>query len=70
MIKHAFLKPSLVNLISKDVNLVFYLSVNSWFTLQTVIMDYSYRFLCQFNFIDNMQKVHYHVDLIKIHVVR
>ena len=27
MIQHAFSKPSLVNLISKDVNLVFYLSV-------------------------------------------
>ena len=27
MIKHAFSKPSLVNLISKDANLVFYLSV-------------------------------------------
>ena len=26
-IQHAFSKPSLVNLISKDVNLVFYLSV-------------------------------------------
>ena len=26
-IQHEFLKPSLVNLISKDVNLVFYLSV-------------------------------------------
>ena len=27
MIQHAFSKPSLVNLTSKDVNLVFYLSV-------------------------------------------
>ena len=27
MIQHAFSKPSLVNLISKDMNLVFYLSV-------------------------------------------
>ena len=27
MIQHAFSKPSLLNLISKDVNLVFYLSV-------------------------------------------
>ena len=27
MIQHAFSKPSLVNLISKDANLVFYLSV-------------------------------------------
>ena len=27
-IQHVFWKPSLVNLMSKDVNLVFYLSVN------------------------------------------
>ena len=31
MIHNAFSKPSLVNLISKDVNLVFYLSVYSLF---------------------------------------
>ena len=36
MIQHAFSKPSLVNLISKDVNLVFFLSVYPLLnTLQT-----------------------------------
>ena len=39
MIQHAFSKSSLVNLISKDVNLVFYLSVNHCFTLQTSDYD-------------------------------
>ena len=36
-IRHAFSKPCLVNLISKDVNLVLYLINQStrWFTLQT-----------------------------------
>ena len=43
--KQAFSKPSLVNLISKDANLVFLLSDTHWFTLQTsdyeVIIDFS-----------------------------
>ena len=30
-IQHAFSKPSLINLISKDTNLIFYLSVNPLF---------------------------------------
>ena len=38
MIQQAFSKPSLVNLISKDANLVFYLSVYK-FTLQTSDYD-------------------------------
>ena len=33
MIQHVFSKPSLVNLISKDVNLVFYLSVYPWLNI-------------------------------------
>ena len=39
-IQHAFLKPSLVNLISKDVNLVFYLSVftHYWTLFKLAIM--------------------------------
>ena len=43
MIQHTFSKPSLVNLISEDANLVFCLSDTHWFTLQTsdfgVIID-------------------------------
>ena len=43
-IQHAFSKPSLVNLISKDANLVFYLSVYSLLnTLQP--SDYDVIFL-------------------------
>ena len=44
-IQHAFSKPSLVNLISKDANLVFYLSVNpSLNTLQTSDYDVIFDF--------------------------
>ena len=40
MIQHAFSKPSLVNLISKDANLVFYLSVYPLLnTLKTIDYD-------------------------------
>ena len=43
-LQYAFSKPSPVNLISKDLNLVFYLSVTHWFTHQTnhydVIIDF------------------------------
>ena len=42
-IEHAFSKPSLVNLISKDADLVFYLSVYM-FTLQTRDYDVSVNF--------------------------
>ena len=45
MIQHTFSKSSLLNMISKDANLVFYLSVyTNWFNLQTsdlgVIIDF------------------------------
>ena len=44
-IQHAFSKPSLVNLISKDANLVFYLSVYPLFnTLQTSEYDVMFDF--------------------------
>ena len=67
-IQHAFSKPSLVNLISKDANLVFYLSVYPLLnTLQT--SDYGVIFwcLCWFSVIsDVIQKVQRHHDLIKV----
>ena len=45
-IQHAFSKPSLVNLISKDANLVFYLSANPLLnTLQTSDYDVILRFV-------------------------
>ena len=45
-IQHAFSKPSLVNLISKDANLVFYLSVNPLLnTLQTSDNDVIFDFV-------------------------
>ena len=44
-IQHAFSKPSLVNLISKDANLVFYLSVYPLFnTFQTSDYDVIFDF--------------------------
>ena len=63
-IQHAFSKPSLVNLISKVRNLVFYLSV---YTLQISDYDVSFDFLCCFSVIsDVIQKVQRHHDLIKV----
>ena len=45
-IQHAFSKPSLVNLISKDANLVFYLSVYPFLnTLQTSNYDVFFIFV-------------------------
>ena len=45
MIQHAFSKPSLVNLISNDANLVFYLSVYTLLnTLQTSDYDVVFYF--------------------------
>ena len=45
MIQHVFSKPSLVNLISKDANLVFYLLVNPLLnTLQTSDYDVYFYF--------------------------
>ena len=45
-IQHAFSKPSLVNLISKDANLVFYLSVYLFFSLQTSDNDVFFNYFC------------------------
>ena len=67
-IQHAFSKPSLVNLISKDANLVFYLSVYPLLnTLQTSDYNVFFLFLCWFSVIsDVIQKVQRHHDLIKV----
>ena len=70
--RHAFSKPSLVNLISKDANLVFYLSVYPLLnTLQTSDNDVFFLLLCRFSVISKViQKVQRHHDLIKVHAVR
>ena len=67
-IQHAFSKPSLVNLISKDANLVFYLSVYPLLnTLQTSDYEVIFDFLCWFCVIsDVIQKAQRHHDLIKV----
>ena len=63
-IQHAFSKPSLVNLITKDANLVFYLSVYPLLnTLQTSDYDVIFDF-CVIS--DVIQKVQRHHDLIKV----
>ena len=63
-IQHAFSKPSLVNFISKDPNLVFYLSI---YPLLLAIMTYFVLFLCWFSVIsDVIQKVQRHHNLIKV----
>ena len=66
-IQHAFSKPSLVNLISKDANLVFNLSVYPLLnTLQTCDYDVFFLFLCWFSVISDVtQNVQRHHDLIK-----
>ena len=43
-IQHAFSKPSLVNMISKDMNLVFSVSVYPFFALQTSDYDVIFDF--------------------------
>ena len=54
-IQHAFSKPSLVNLISKDANLVFYLSGSQFWTLfKLAIMTYFFLFLCWFSVISDV----------------
>ena len=66
MIQNAFSRPSLVNLISKDTNLIFFLSVYPLFTLPTSNYDVNFDFLCPFSVIDDViQKVQCHHDLIK-----
>ena len=63
MIQHAFSMPSLVNFISKDTNLVFYLS--AYQTSETMSNG---LYLCLFSVIgDVIQKVQRHRDLIKAH---
>ena len=54
--------------ISKDANLVFYLSVYPLLnTLQTSVYDVLFLFLCRFSVIsDVIQKVQRHHDLIKV----
>ena len=44
MIQQAFSKSSLVNLISKDANLIFFLSITHCFTLQTSDYDVIFDF--------------------------
>ena len=67
-IQHAFSKPSLVNLISKKADLVFYLSAYALLnTLKTSDYDVFFLFLCWFSVIsDVIQKTQRHHDLIKV----
>ena len=70
MIQQEFSKPSLINLISKDVNLIFY-QLNLCFTLQTRDYNIIFDFLYLFSVIsDVIQKVQRHHDLIKPHALR
>ena len=65
MIQHAFSKPSLVNLISKDTNLVFYLSVYPLLnTLQTSVYDVIFHFCVDSASLATSFKNHH--DLIKV----
>ena len=69
-IQHAFSKPSLVNLISEDVTLVFFLSVYKMIHCSNWPLWCNYLFSCQFNVIDNViQEVKRHDDLIKAHAM-
>ena len=73
MIQHAFSKPSLVNLISKDANLVFYLSLYKSIHYSTRDHDVIIEFP-----VDSMslttsfkkKKMQRHSDLIKAYAVR
>ena len=65
-IQHAFSKPSLVNLISKDANLVFYLSVYLLFLSSNKQLWRNFWVLFWFIIInDVIQKVQHHHDLKK-----
>ena len=67
MIQHAFSKPSLVNLISKDANLIFYLSVYPLLnTLQTSNYDVIFDFYVDLASLATSFKVQRHHDLIKV----
>ena len=71
--EHAFSKPSLLNLIhvSKDTNVLFYLSVYKLIHRSNLRLWRYYQFSCRFNVIDDVvQKVQRHDDLIKAHVMR
>ena len=56
MIRHAFSKPSLINLISKDANLLFYLSSDYWVSIDFCVDSAT-----------SFKKVQRHHDLIKKH---
>ena len=66
-IQNAFSKPSLVNLISKDANLVFYLSVYTLLnTLQTSDYDVIFDFCVDSASLARSLKMQSHHDLIKV----
>ena len=67
-IQHAFSKPCLVNLISKDANLVFYLSVYPLLnTLQTSYYDVIFYFYLDLaSLATSFKKCKRHLDLIKV----
>ena len=71
MIQDTFFKPSLVNLISKDSNLVFYLSayqVDLLFTLGNMRLK---PIFCvnSTSFKTSLKKVQHHHDLMKAHAM-
>ena len=73
LIRHAFRKSSLVSFISKDANLVFYLSVYPLvLTLQTSDYDVIIDVCVDSASLATLLKVqrHHDHDLIKIHAVR
>ena len=72
MIQHAFSKLSLVYLISKEANLVFYRSVYKLFqSINCSNYDVIIVFPCLFTVVEDIiQKVQRHHDLIKTHAVR
>ena len=73
-IQHAFSKPSMVNFISKDANLVFYLSVYPLVHSSNYQFWRNFRFLCWFSVISDVsqkvQRHHDHVGLLRTSSVR
>ena len=63
-IQHAFSKPNLVNFISEDANLLFYLSVYKFVHFKLVVTDDLFiDFSCRFNVIkDDIQNFQRHFD--------
>ena len=53
--QHALLKPSLVNMISKDMNLAFYLSVYKLVYSSNLQLWRNYQFSCRFSFFEVIQ---------------